>query len=167
MKRFIISSIGFLSSIAFFCIVYIGIFNASASTLGILWIFFILYGLCMGFGWKSMDKIKMYEQRAVHFGLTQKDYPKILLFSLTSLVPAYLCVVLLSMIPLYRYEVWFMTVFPCVFFNCLPASTMLGEYYGLTRKKLPFILWFVFILAACCVTGAVLSSTVMAKLTRL
>ena len=157
MKRIIISTATFLFSIAFFCGIYIGVLKASPKSLGILWIIFILYGICMGIGWKSMDKIRSYEQRAVHFGLTEKDYPKILLYSLTSLSSTYLCVTLVSLIPLTTYHVWFITVFPCIFFNCLPAITVLGEYYGLTHKKLPFVLWFAILVTICCFCGILIS----------
>ena len=157
MKRIIVSTIAFLFSIAFFCGLYIGVLKASPKALSILWIIFILYGLCMGIVWKSMDEIRNYEQRAVHFGLTEKDYPKILLFSLASLSSTYLCVTLVSLIPLTSYHVWFITVFPCIFFNCLPATTVLGEYHGLTHKRLPFIMWFVFLVTACCFFGILIS----------
>lgn len=157
MKRIIINSITFLLSIAFFCGIYIGVLKASASLLFILWIIFILYGFCMGIGWKSMDAIKNYEQRAVHFGLTERDHPKILLLSLTSLSSTYLCVALVSLVPLTTYHVWFITVFPCIILNCLPATTVLGEYYGLTHKRLPFVTWFLFSILTCCLLGVLIS----------
>ena len=157
LKHFIISTVAFVLSIAFFCGIYIGVFNASASDLGILWTIFILYGLCLGIGWNSMDEIKSYEQKAVHFGLTEKDHPKILLFSLTSLSSTYLCVALVSLIPLTTYHVWFITVFPCIFLNCLPAITVLGEYYGLTRKKFPFVMWFIVITVMFSLLGILVS----------
>ena len=157
MKRIIISTVTFLFSITFFFVIYIGVLKSSPKALSILWIIFILYGICMGIGWESMDKIRRYEQRAVHFGLTEKDYPKILLYSLTSLSSTYLCVTLVSLIPLTTYHVWFITVFPCIFFNCLPATTVLGEYYGLTHKKLPFVLCFAILVTMCCFCGILIS----------
>ena len=157
MKRIIINLVAFLFSIALFCGVYIVVFKASPLTLGILWVVLILYGFCMGLSWKGTEKIKIYEQRAVHFGLSKEDEPKILLFSLMTLAPSYLCIILVSLIPIISYEVWFMTVFPCIFFNILPASTVLGEYYGLTHKKLPFVLILTFITTVSCIVGVVLS----------
>ena len=75
---------------------------------------FFAYGMCMGESWKSMEKLKEYEQKLIHFGLDHKDYNRILYFSLTTLLPTYFCVFLVSLVPLYTYEVWFITVFPCI-----------------------------------------------------
>ena len=104
-----------------------------------------------------MEELKKYEQKSIHFGLENKDYNKILYFSLTTLFPTYFCAFLVSLVPLYTYEVWFITVFPCIFLNILPASSGLEEYFGLTRKKLPFLLFFSLLIVICCSLGIIIS----------
>ncbi len=145
----------FIFSITFFCFIYIGVFKISVGTICILLVFFALYGCFFGFSWKSMEKLKKYEQKLIHIGLNKEDDRKILLFSLTALSPMLFCVFLVSCVPLFSYEVWFITVFPCICLNCLPVSSVLEEYHGLTRKKLPFLLSFLFLTAICCFTGVV------------
>ena len=157
MKHIIGNLLLFLFSAAFFCCIYIGVFKMSAATLGILFVIFALYAFCMGFGWKSMEKIKKLEKKAIHFGLTHKDDSRILLYSLTALAPTYFCVILVSLVPLFTYEIWFITVFPCILLNCLPASSILEEYYTLTHKKLPFFTLFLLITIVCCLMGRVVS----------
>lgn len=163
MKRSISNIILFILSITFCSCIYIGSFKVSIDALCILFIIFALYGFCMGLGWKSIEKLRKYEQKSIHFCLTKKDDVKILLFSLTSLSPTYFCVILLSLVPLYTYEVWFITVFPCIFLNCLPAISVLEEYYELTYKKSPFLVLFFMITVAFCLMGVIASSLIMKK----
>lgn len=153
MKSIIRNIIFFVFSITFFCFLYIGVFKISVDVICILFVFFALYGCILGFSWKSMKQLKKFEQKLIHFGLNKDDNQKILLFSLTTLSPMLFCVLLVSCVPLFTYEVWFITVLPCIILNCLPASSVLEEYYGLTRKKLPFILSFLFLTAICCLSG--------------
>ena len=153
MKRLISHVILFLVSIAFFFFLYVDTLNVSVATLGILLIILVLYGLCAGLGWKSIQELKKYEKKLIHFGLNQKDYSNILLFSLAALAPTYFCVTLVSLVPLYTYEVWFITVFPCILLNCFPASSVLEEYCGLTHRKLPFLAWFCALTASFCLVG--------------
>lgn len=117
----------------------------------------------MSFSWKSMEKLKKYKQKLIHFGLTSKDDIKVLLFSLTTLSPMFFCVVLVSSIPIYTYEVWLITVFPCVLLNCFPAISVLDEYYGLTHKKLPFLISFLALTIVFCLVGGIISSITLKK----
>ena len=126
MKRLISNILLFLLSVTLFCCIYIGLFKISVAVVCILLLIFALYGVCMGAGWKSMAELQKYERKAVHSGLTDEDNSKILLFSLTTLCPTYFCVILVSLVPLYTHEIWFITVFPCIFLNCLPASSVLA-----------------------------------------
>jgi len=157
MKRIISNIILFTLSITFFFCVYVGVFKVSVIAVCILLIFFCAYGMCMGASWKSMEGLKKCEQKLIHFGLDNKDYNKILCFSLTTLLPTYFCVFLVSLVPLYTYEIWFITVFPCILLNILPANSVLEEYFGLTRKKLHFLLLFLFIVTVSCSSGIILS----------
>lgn len=155
MKRLIGNILLFLLSITVFCCIYVGLFKMSMTVVVILLVIFALYGSCMGASWKSMEELKKYERKAVYFGLTRKDESKILLFSLTTLCPSYFCVVLVSLVPLYTHEIWFITVFPCILLNCLPAGSVLEEYHGLTHSKLPFVAYFLLLTIACCLLGVI------------
>ena len=163
MKRIISNILLFVVSLTFFAYVFVRVFYISVLTVCILFLIFALYGFCMGLGWKSIENLKKYEQKLIHFGLTKKDDVGVLISSLTTLMPTYFCVALVSLIPIYTYEIWFMTVFPCIILNCLPASSILSEYYGLTHKRFPFlILFFVFTIVFCFV-GVLVSSLVLKK----
>ena len=158
MKRFISNIVLFIFSIALVSYVYMGIFKMSGITVCILFVFFCTYGVCMGASWKSMEELKKYEQKLIHLGLDNKDCNKILCFSLTTLLPTYFCVFLLSLIPLYTYEVWFITIFPCIFLNILPANSVWEECFELTNKKAPFLLLFLLIVIICGGLGIIISN---------
>lgn len=160
MKRIIGNILLFVVSMSLFCCVYIGLFKVSVTTILILLAFFALYACCMGLGWKSIEELKKYEKKQVRVGLVESDYSKILLFCLTSLMPTYFCVFLVSLVPLFTYSIWFITVFPAILLNCLPVSSVLDEYYCLTHKKAPFLLIFISLTLACCLVGVVLINLV-------
>jgi hypothetical protein len=157
MKRIIGNLLLFLLSTAFFCCIYVGVFKMSAETLGILFVIFTFYAFCMGLGWKSTEEIKKFERKAIHFGLTDKDDFKILFFSLATLSPTYFCVIIVSLVPLYTYEIWFITVFPCILLNCLPANSVLEEYRCLTHRTIPFVALFALLTVIFCGLGAMIS----------
>ena len=101
------------------------------------------------------NKLKKYEKKQVRVGLVEEDYLKILLFCLTSLMPTYFCVFLVSLVPLFTYSIWFITVFPAILLNCLPVSSILDEYYCLTHRKAPLLIIFISLTLACCLVGVV------------
>lgn len=158
MKRII----GYLllgsGSIAIFFCTYIRMFKISLAFIVVFSLFLIVYATVLGFGWKSMKQLKNYEQKAIHFGLDKKDDQKILLFSLTSLSPLMFCIFLVSIIPLYTYVVWLITVFPCIIINCIPAISVLDEYQCLTRKRFPFVVCYNFLVIVCCLLGILVSN---------
>ena len=158
MIRIIRNVILFLISIMFFSYVYIYIFKVPLYVILIILLIFVVYGFIMGWGEKSIRELKKYEQKLIHFGLNKKDESKILLFSLTALSPTYLCVILVSSIPLYTYEVWFITAFPCIILNCIPALSVLEEYHGLVNKKCLFLILFSVLTFICCLIGVILAS---------
>ena len=162
MKRIIGQIILFVLSITFFSCIYIGVFKMSVAAFCILLAILALYAVCMGVGEKGMRELNKYEQKLIHFGLDEKDERRILLFSLLTLFPAYFCMILVSAVPLYSYTVWLITVFPCILLNCLPMSSVLEEYHGLTRKKAPFLVCCVLITAVLCLVG-VLGSHLLLK----
>ena len=162
MKRMIGQILLFVLSVTFFSCIYVGIFKMSVATFSILLAILALYALCMGIGERGMRELRKYEQKLIHFGLDEKDGRKILLFSLLTLSPAWFCVILVSAVPLYAYTVWLITVFPCILLNCLPMSSVLEEYHGLTRRKAPFLVCCVLITAGLCLAGAVGSRLLLA-----
>lgn len=157
MKRVIIELILFVLSITFFGIIYIGMFKISFNVFFIFSIIVVSYVFCMAVEDKSVRKLKKYEKKIIKFQLTKKECSNILLYSLTALTPTYFCVVLVSLIPMYTYEVWFITVFPCILLNCLPASVVLDEYHHLVHKKFPFLAIFILITILFCFIGIVVS----------
>lgn len=161
MKRLISNIILFMLSLTVFACIYVGVFKISVTAIWILLVIFALYGLCMGLGWKSMEKLKKYEKKPFISDEPIKDHVKTLLLSLAALSPTYFCVTLVSLIPLYTYEVWFVTVLPCIFLNCLPANSVLGEYHELTNKKLPFLASFLILTAVFCLIGVTTSSLIL------
>ena len=158
MKRVISNILTFLLSVTFVFGVFIYIFEISVVTVGLLLIIFVIYGLCMGICEKSMRQLKKYEQKSIHIGLIEKDHSKILWFSILSLFPTYFCIFMVSLVPLFTYEIWFITAFPCILMNCFPAISIFEEYHGLTRKKLPFLMLFFIITAVCCILGISVAS---------
>ena len=158
MKHIIRNIILFILSITFFFCTYVYAFKISVVAICILLALFFVYGMCMGKSWKSMEKLKKYEQKLIHFGLDHKDYNRILYFSLTTLLPTYFCVFLVSSVPLYTYEVWFISVFPCIFLNILPANSVWKECFELTNKKAPFLLLFLLIVIICGGLGIIISN---------
>jgi hypothetical protein len=165
MKRIIGNIALFVITLGLFCVLYIKVFRVSVSVFGILLAFFVVYGFCMALGEKSIRELKKYEQQLIHFGLNAGDEKKVLLYSLTALSPAYFCILLVSVIPLYIYEVWLITVLPCILLNCLPASSVLDEYYCLTHQKRPFLLSFISITVVLCLVGASGSTLLLRQLT--
>ena len=153
MKRIIGQIALFVLSFTLFACIYIGVFKISLIAFLILLAVLALYSVCMGIGEKSMQELKKYEQKLIHFGLNEKDHPKIF-----TLFPAYFCVMLVTAVPLYTYEVWLITVFPCILLNCLPMSSVLEEYHGLTRKKMPFVICSILITTLLCFIGIIVSN---------
>ena len=153
VKRMIGNIILFFLSIAFPCFAYIRVFKISAATVCVLFLFFVLYGCFLSFGGRSMERLKKYEQKQIHLGLSKEDHLRILFFSLTALSPIWLCIFLVSLVPLFTYEVWLITTFPCILLNCLPANRVMEEYHGLTQKKLPFFGLFLLLSIIFCLFG--------------
>jgi hypothetical protein len=149
-----------LTAAIIFGFVYINVFEISIVAIAVLLAFLAVYAFFIAFGWKSMRKLNAYEQKLVHFGLNKGDERKILFYSLSTLSPMWLCIFLVSCIPLFTNGVWIITIFPCMFLSCVPAATVLEEFYGLTHKKLPFVLLFLLFAVICCLLGVVVSDLI-------
>lgn len=163
MKRMISNIVLFVFTLTVVFCVYRGLFKISAATICLLLIILALYAFCMDLSWKSMKQLQKYEKKAIHFSLDKNDGSKVLLFSLLSLSPAYFCVFLVSLLPLYINGLWLITVFPCVLANCIPASSVGEEYFELMHQKRPFFVCFLMLILAFLLIGIVVSSVVLKK----
>jgi len=115
----------------------------------------------MGVCEESMKQLKKYETIQTHTDLTKNRRFLILFLSLTTLSPTYFCVLLVSVIPLFTYEVWFVTVFPCLILISLPMISVLEEYHTLTKKKLPLIISFAVIIIFLTLVGVTSSHLIL------
>jgi len=138
--------------------IYVNLFEVSAGVLAVFFVILILYGFCVAIGGKGMTVLDSYERKAVHFGLTQKDNPKILASAVAALTPTYFYVLLVSLVPISSYESWLFVVFPCIVANCLPAVSIMGEYRSLTHKRFPFAVSFLTLSITACLIGATIST---------
>ena len=138
--------------------IYVNLFEVSAGVLAVFFVILILYGFCVAIGRKGMTALDSYERKAVHFGLTQKDNPKILASAVAALTPTYFYVLLVSLVPINGYEAWLFVVFPCIVANCLPAVSIMGEYRSLTHKRFPFAVSFLTLSITACLIGTAIST---------
>ena len=138
--------------------IYVNLFEVSAGVLAVFFVILILYGFCVAIGGKGMTALDSYERKAVHFGLTQKDNPKILASAVAALTPTYFYVLLVSLVPINGYEAWLFVVFPCIVANCLPAVSIMGEYRSLTHKRFPFAVSFLTLSITACLIGTAIST---------
>jgi len=147
--------------ISIFGFTYVKILKASMLSVIIILTVIFLYAVCMGVCEESMKQLKKYEIIQTHTDLTKNQRFLILFLSLTTLSPTYFCVLLVSVIPLFTYEVWFLTVFPCLIFISLPMISVLEEYHTLTKKKLPLIISFAVIIIFLTLVGVTSSHLIL------
>lgn len=84
---------------------------------------------------RGLKQLLNYEHKAVNLGLNEKDKKRILLNSVFSLANVYFSVALASIIPLFQYEIWFVTVFPIILISIIPIKAVADEYYLFTHKR--------------------------------
>ncbi len=161
MKRILKNLLLGIVVISLFSYTYIKLLKVSVVAVVIILSVICLYGVCMGICEGSMKQLKKIEMTQKHFGLAKKERFRVLLFSLTTLAPFYFLVLLFSLIPMFTYEVWFITIFPCILFISLPMSSVLDEYHTLTQKKLPFIVSFTVILVTLMLIGMTVTSMII------
>ena len=138
--------------------IYVNLFEVSLGVLAVFFVILILYGFCLALGGKGMTALDSYERKAVHFGLTQKDNPKILASAVATLTPTYFYVLLVSLVPINSYESWIFVVFPCIVAGCLPAASIMSEYRSLTHKRIPFAAGFLTLTIAAYLIGTTIST---------
>jgi hypothetical protein len=97
-----------------------------------------------------MTEMKKYEAIQNARGILPEDHPKILLCALTIPLPLHFCTLLASLIPITTWEVWFITIFPCIFLTFQPIRAVADVYDLYTRKK--HLFWSIQILLVLTIT---------------
>lgn len=138
MKRLIYNILLFVGILLILFFAYRNIFDGHALPIILSVSFLTLYGGAMALGEIGMQRLKKYEYKAVHKGLESEDSSKIYGAAILSLFPMFFCIGLASAFPIMVYEVWFITVFPCLIVSYFPIKEVFDEYYSLTRKKAGF-----------------------------
>ena len=140
MKRLIYNILLFVGILLILLFAYRNIFGGHAMPIVLSVAFLTLYGGAMALGEIGMRRLKRYEYKAVRNGLTSDDHPKIFRAAVLTLFPVFFCIGLASAFPITVYEVWFITVFPCLIVSYFPIKEVFDEYYSLTRKKAGFLI---------------------------
>jgi hypothetical protein len=153
MKNFIIKISMFALICGIVLFVYRSLFKIPIVFILVAAITLTLYGCAMGFSQFGMRKLMKYEKMYVYTNIPKKEYYKIILCCELSLLPIYFCVILASLIPIFTYEVWFITLFPCLFVSLIPAKEVYEAQYPLTHYKISF--WIIqaiifFVLSSTC-----------------
>ena len=138
MKRLIYNILLFIGILLILFFAYRNIFDGHALPIILSVAFLILYGGAMWLGEIGMRRLKKYEYKAVRAELIPEDSPKIFGASLLSLCPIFFCICLASVFPIMVYEVWFITVFPCLIVSYFPIKEVFDVYRSLTREKVRF-----------------------------
>ncbi len=158
MLRFIYNSIFFLIALGAGFFFYKNVFNEDIGIVLAIVGFLAAYGVAMAVGEVGVRRVTGFEKRAIYHTIEEKDRPRILGYSILSLLPIYFCMAIASLIPITTYEVWFVTVFPCIFLGMLPAKEVCDKQYPLTHYKKQFWFMQVGICVAITVFGQILIS---------
>ncbi len=138
MKNIIIKISMFAVICGIVLFVYRSLFNIPIVFILVVAATLILYGCAMGFSQFGMRKLIKYEKMYVYTNIPKKEYPKIMLCCVLAFLPIYFCIMLASLIPIFTYEVWFITIFPCLFISFIPAKEVYEAQYPLTHYKTSF-----------------------------
>ena len=140
IRRFVYNTFFFLILLCAAGLAYRHLFHGRVVPLLIAAGLLTLYGFTSGISAWGMTEMKKYEQIQNARGILPEDHPKLLLCALLIPLPLHFCTLLASLIPITTWEVWFITIFPCVFLTFQPIRAV-GDVYDLyTRKKRLF--WF-------------------------
>ncbi len=102
----------------------------------------LLYVLCMSLSDYGMDKLIYLIDR----------HPRAPLYALLTCLPLYFCELVVGMIPLFSYEVWFMTNLPVLILMAMPLSSVAEVWGDLKYKKAHFWLFQIAVHAAIILT---------------
>ncbi|MBE6694458.1 MAG: hypothetical protein E7589_06820 [Ruminococcaceae bacterium] len=141
MKKFISNALLLVLLVSVILYIYCGWLKIQYTTVAFVVVFLILYMLAMVVGAFGVSRLEGYIKKLVHDEITNSDSKKPLLFSVLAMFPAYFCIALVSLIPITSYEIWLITVFPCIAIISIPASSVYGEYSLVASKKAVF--WWI------------------------
>ena len=113
----------------------------------ILIIFIAAYGVLFGISQRSSLKL------ARIIDSDNRTMRQLILFSIGSMLPMYFCYAIASFIPMFQYEVWFITVFPLIIIHCVPLYAMADE---LKRTHMPISIYWSIHIAILILTFTVL-----------
>lgn len=121
--------------------------------------FLVLYGLTAAASTWGMQEIQKYETIRNARGILSEDHPKLLLCASVIPLPLHFCILLASLIPITTYEVWFVTIFPCIFITLQPIRAVCDVYQSFTYKKYRFwLIQLLIVLAAAVPAQAVVQT---------
>lgn len=150
IRRFVYNTFFFLVLLCAVGLAYRHLFHGRIVPLVIAAVLLTLYGLTAGISAWGMTEMKKYEAIQNARGILPEDHPKILLCALTIPLPLHFCTLLASLIPITTWEVWFITIFPCIFLTFQPIRAVADVYDLYTRKKRLF--WSIQILLVLTIT---------------
>ena len=120
----------------------------------------LLYGVTVAFSDWGIRSFQKMRKKIYHGGeLTVGEKKKLFGYSLAVLCPMYYCILIVSAIPLFSYEVWYVTIFPILVITGMPFSAVLDEFSAITGKKACFILVNIGITVICTVIVQVVVRT--------
>ncbi|MBQ9162611.1 MAG: hypothetical protein IJX74_04970 [Clostridia bacterium] len=141
MKKFISNALLLVLLVSIILYIYCGWLKIQYITIVFVVVFLILYMLAMAVGAFGVSRLEGYIKKLVHDEIAAGGFKKPLLFSVLAMFPAYFCIALVSLIPITSYEIWLITVFPCIAIVSIPASSVYGEYSLVANKKALF--WWI------------------------
>ena len=141
MKKFISNAVLLLLLVSVILYIYCGLLKIQYITIAFVVVFLISYMLAMAVGALGLNRLEGHIKKLMNDRIATNDFKKPLLFSVLALFPAYFCIALVSLIPITSYEIWLITVFPCITIVSIPACSVYGEYRLVANKKAVF--WWV------------------------
>ena len=119
-------------------------------------VIFNIYGSSMAISYYGQAKLIHFEKTN---SLTIKNFFG---FSVLIASPIYSLWLLVSIIPIFVYEVWFITGFPIILLTCLPLYTLSNDHCKPSLKKFFWILQM-FIYLSCLFVGQLIGTLILPK----
>ena len=149
MQKLLFKIISFVITLAILAYFLYNI-SYSIGTVTIIIILIILiaaYGVLFGISQRSSLKL------ARIIDSDNRTMRQLILLSIGSMLPMYFCYAIVSFIPMFQYEVWFITVFPLIIILCVPLYAMADE---LKRTHMPMRIYWSIHMAILFLTFAIL-----------
>jgi len=135
IRRFLYNTVCVLFLLCAAGLAYRHLFHGRILPVLISAVLLTLYGIATAASAYGMTEMQKFEQIQNARGILPEDHPKLLFCALLIPLPLHFCTLLASLIPITTWEVWFITIFPCVFLTFQPIRAV-GDVYDLyTRKK--------------------------------